>query len=111
MSIRPQNIKVLSLFLIDSVEKYRRYDAGGHTQKGPYAIMFEEYKRLAAQPDYSTLFHEVNLSAEASDVHEGYFSIDRLCRSSSIRGITTASWSPAIRKGRLSICSAHTMMS
>jgi restriction endonuclease len=74
MSIRPQNIKVLSLFFIDSVEKYRRYDAGGHTQKGPYAIMFEEYKRLAAQPDYSTLFHEVNLSAEASDVHEGYFS-------------------------------------
>jgi type III restriction enzyme len=74
LRLRPQGIKVLSLFFIDSVEKYRK----GPHEKGDYAIWFEEeYKRLAAHPDYRTLFHEVDLSADATEVHEGYFSIDR----------------------------------
>ena len=43
---RPMGIKVLSLFFIDAVEKYRIYDAQGNAQKGAYATIFEEeYKR------------------------------------------------------------------
>ena len=75
--LRPQGIKVLSLFFIDAVERYRRYDAGNPV-KGDYAQIFEEeYRRLARHPDYRTLFREVDLAADAEKVHDGYFSIDR----------------------------------
>lgn len=76
--LRPQGIKVLSLFFIDAVEKYRKYDEDGNAIKGEYALIFEEeYKRLAKHPDYETLFKEVDLSRAAQEVHDGYFSIDR----------------------------------
>lgn len=76
--LRPQGIKVLSLFFIDAVEKYRQYDQDGNAVKGPYAKIFEEeYKRFASHPDYQTLFREVDLSATVQDVHNGYFSIDK----------------------------------
>ena len=73
-----QGIKVLSLFFIDSVEKYRKYDADGHPIKGEYALIFEEeYRRLAKHPDYNTLFKEVDITSDAEEVHNGYFSIDK----------------------------------
>ena len=76
--LRPQGIKVLSLFFIDAVEKYRQHDAGGLPVKGIYARLFEEeYRRAAKHPDYTTLFKEVDLSLAAEEVHNGYFSIDR----------------------------------
>ena len=76
--LRPQGIKVLSLFFIDAVEKYRQYDAEGNPVKGDYALIFEEeYRRLAKHPDYQTLFKEVDLTTDAEDVHNGYFSIDK----------------------------------
>jgi type III restriction enzyme len=76
--LRPQGIKVLSLFFIDVVAHYRSYTADGEPQKGKYAIMFEEeYRRLATHPDYVTLFKEVDLQSDASEVHGGYFSIDK----------------------------------
>ncbi len=76
--LAPQGIKVLSLFFIDSVEKYRQYDADGNPVKGDYARIFEEeYRRLATHPDYQSLFKEVDLTTAAADVHNGYFSIDR----------------------------------
>ncbi len=76
--LRPQGIKVLSLFFIDVVAHYRSYAADGEPQKGKYAVMFEEeYKRLANHPDYQTLFKEVDLESDASAVHNGYFSIDK----------------------------------
>ena len=76
--LRPQGIKVLSLFFIDAVEKYRQYDADGNPVKGDYARIFEEeYRRLAKHPDYQTLFKEVDLATAAEDVHNGYFSIDK----------------------------------
>jgi type III restriction enzyme len=78
MRLRPKGIKVLSLFFIDSVHKYRQYDADGNALKGQYAVWFEEeYTKLAKHPRYSTLFEEVDLTHAASDVHNGYFSIDR----------------------------------
>ena len=76
--LRPQGIKVLSLFFVDAVEKYRQYDADGNPVKGDYARIFEEeYRRLAKHPDYQTLFKEVDLATAAEDVHNGYFSIDK----------------------------------
>jgi type III restriction enzyme len=76
--LRPQGIKVLSLFFIDAVEKYRKYDAEGNRLNGDYARIFEEeYRRLASHPDYHTLFQEVDLTTDAEQVHDGYFSIDK----------------------------------
>ena len=76
--LRPMGVKVLSLFFIDAVDKYRVYDAEGNPQKGVYATIFEEeYKRWAQHPDYRSLFNEIDLSAAAHEVHNGYFSIDK----------------------------------
>lgn len=73
-----QPIKVLSLFFIDSVEHYRQYDEDGNSVKGKYALMFEEeYTKLAKSSDYQSLFKEIDLEANAADVHNGYFSIDK----------------------------------
>ena len=76
--LRPQGIKVLSLFFIDAVDRYRRYDSDGNATMGEYAQIFEEeYRRLAKHPNYHTLFQEVDLSSAAHEVHDGYFSIDK----------------------------------
>ena len=76
--LRPQGVKVLSLFFIDTVARYRSYDEEGTAVKGDYARVFEEeYRRLAKHPDYLALFQEVDLSAVVEKVHNGYFSIDR----------------------------------
>ena len=75
--LRPQGIKVLSLFFIDAVDRYRRYEAGNPV-KGDYALMFEEeYRRLARHPDYQMLFEGVDVSTVAEEAHNGYFSIDK----------------------------------
>lgn len=76
--LRPQGIKVLTLFFIDEVARYRQHDEDGNPAKGEYARIFEEeYKRWARHPDYNTLFEEVDLDAAAEEVHNGYFSIDK----------------------------------
>jgi type III restriction enzyme len=76
--LRPQGIKVLTLFFIDQVDRYRKYDEEGNRVKGEYARIFEEeYKRWARHPDYNTLFMEVDLDTTAEEVHNGYFSIDK----------------------------------
>ncbi len=76
--LRPKRIKVLSLFFIDAVERYRQYDADGNPVKGDYARIFEEeYKRAAKLPAFQSLFTEVDLAHAAEDVHNGYFSIDK----------------------------------
>ena len=78
LRLRPQGIKVLSLFFIDVVEHYRSYAADGSQVKGKYAVMFEEeYRKAAAKPKYRTLFNEVDLESDATEVHDGYFSIDK----------------------------------
>jgi type III restriction enzyme len=76
--LAPLGIKVLSLFFIDAVEHYRSYDADGIPVKGKYARIFEEeYRRAAKLPEFVSLFKEVDVSSEAEEVHNGYFSIDR----------------------------------
>jgi type III restriction enzyme len=64
LRLHPQGIKVLSLFFIDAVEFYRKYNADGVQEKGKYALMFEEeYRKAAALPKYNTLFKEVECPA------------------------------------------------
>lgn len=76
--LHPRGIKVLTLFFIDQVAKYRTYDAEGGPAPGDYARIFEEeYRRLAAHPEYRPLFAGVDLAAAAAQVHNGYFSMDR----------------------------------
>ncbi len=76
--LRPFGVKVLSLFFIDEVAKYRQYDEQGNPVKGEYAVIFEEeYKRWARHPDYQSLFGEIDLVTAAEEVHNGYFSIDK----------------------------------
>ena len=78
LRLRPLGIKVLSLFFIDEVAKYRTYAADGNPVKGPYALIFEEeYRRAAKLPAYQSLFGEIDLSTAAEEVHNGYFSIDK----------------------------------
>jgi type III restriction enzyme len=78
MRLRPQGIKVLSLFFIDQVDRYRQYDDDGKRVPGAYARIFEEeYRRAGGRPEYRTLFEGVDLTAAPSEVHDGYFSIDK----------------------------------
>ena len=76
--LAPLGIKVLSLFFIDAVEHYRSYDADGNAVKGKYATIFEEeYRRASKLPEFSSLFKEVDVTSDAEEVHDGYFSIDK----------------------------------
>ncbi|HBC9031848.1 TPA: DEAD/DEAH box helicase family protein [Escherichia coli] len=78
MRLRPQGIKVLSLFFIDKVANYRWYDEDGNPQKGKFALMFEEeYDRAIRKPKYSQLFEGADLDTAAQGVHNGYFAIDK----------------------------------
>ena len=87
-----KGIKVLSLFFIDEVAKYRQYDEDGNEVNGLYGKIFEE-EYLKIVNDYITLFDTPYVrylqSTTASQVHRGYFSIDKKGRkvdSSVIRG-------------------------
>ncbi|MEN9448168.1 MAG: hypothetical protein RJA25_1458 [Bacteroidota bacterium] len=96
-----KGIKVLSLFFIDSVEKYRVYNELGEEELGEYAQIFEEEYKLAIN-DFMDLFsqdyndyvletdaqkvHKVYAPGsylgylqrdDADRVHNGYFSIDK----------------------------------
>lgn len=75
----PQGIKVLSLFFIDEVAKYRMYTDAGE-EGGEYAKIFEEeyeeYLRqpeLPFNPDYQKYLNDI----QVSKTHNGYFSIDK----------------------------------
>lgn len=78
LRLRPKGIKVLSLFFIDTVANYRQYSDDGVAGQGKFAQMFEEeYTAYAKLSRYNSLFKEVDLTAPASGVHDGYFSIDK----------------------------------
>lgn len=76
-----KGIKVLSLFFIDEVAKYKQYDAAGQPYNGIYADMFEE--------EYADVLANMQLeigddeylkyldSIKPQNTHAGYFSIDK----------------------------------
>ena len=76
-----KGIKVLSLFFIDEVAKYRQYDAASEEINGTYADMFEEeYKdiieNLQIDTNESDYLKYLDLIT-AKSTHAGYFSIDK----------------------------------
>lgn len=76
-----KGIKVLSLFFIDEVDHYRKYDEAGRPQNGIFADMFEqEYvdvvKNLQlreGEREYGRYLQSIH----AEKTHAGYFSVDR----------------------------------
>ena len=71
-------VKVLSLFFIDRVANYRSYDDNKNSQKGKYAVIFEEeYKDLIRRPKYAKLLGDRTLEDVIAGIHDGYFSEDK----------------------------------
>ncbi len=76
-----KGIKVLSLFFIDEVAKYKCYDEAGSEYNGIYAQMFEEeYNDIVSnlkikfgETEYQKYLNEI----DKSSTHAGYFSIDK----------------------------------
>lgn len=76
-----KGIKVLSLFFIDEVAKYKQYDEAGQPVNGIYADMFEEeykavienYQREFGDDDYIRYLDAIS----ANSTHAGYFSVDK----------------------------------
>lgn len=74
-----QGIKVLTLFFIDTVAKYRRYDESGEIP-GEYAQMFvEEYNNLLNEIRTleDTPYNRYLAEIPVDKTHNGYFSIDK----------------------------------
>ncbi len=72
-----RGIKVLSLFFIDEVAKYRRYDDDAPTA-GLYAKIFEEEYAAAVEHFDTNAAHRKYLDGIAArDTHAGYFSVDK----------------------------------
>lgn len=75
-----RGIKMLSLFFIDEVAKYRKYDDEGNEINSEYGEIFEqeytdilnEYLTLLDEP-----YAEYLRSIEVHSTHAGYFSIDK----------------------------------
>lgn len=76
-----KGIKVLSLFFIDEVAKYKVYDAAGQPGNGIYAQMFEEeyedvinnLQLAIGEDEYISYLKAIKPSA----THAGYFSVDK----------------------------------
>lgn len=75
-------IKTLSLFFVDEVAKYRKYDVDGKEILGEYGEMFEE-EYINVLNEYVTLLDTPyqkylrSVCSDVSAVHKGYFSIDK----------------------------------
>lgn len=75
-----KGVKVLSLFFIDEVAKYRVYNEDGEEQGGEYVRMFEEeYQNVLNEigslhlPEYRAYLDKIDVNK----THNGYFSIDK----------------------------------
>ncbi len=76
-----KGIKVLSLFFIDEVARYKQYDTAGQPYNGVYADMFEEeyndvvchLQRVFGDEEYIKYLR----SFSAGTTHAGYFSMDK----------------------------------
>lgn len=76
-----KGIKVLSLFFIDEVAKYKQYDEAGQPFNGVYADIFEEeyqdiisnMQREFGDDEYMRYLDSI----AAAETHAGYFSVDK----------------------------------
>jgi type III restriction enzyme len=73
-------IKTLSLFFIDEVAKYRKYNEAGEEVNSEYGEMFEQ-EYISVLNDYITLedtpYVRYLKSIDPAKTHAGYFSIDK----------------------------------
>ncbi len=70
---KDKGIKTLSLFFIDKVANYRKYDETGNLVKGRFAQWFEEiYNEMANKSAFKGL-----IPFPAEEVHNGYFAQDK----------------------------------
>lgn len=81
-----KGIKVLSLFFIDEVAKYKTYDDNNDPRNGDYAKIFEEeYQKLWAEYYEKSKGHRYHAYLEkvqeAYKAHAGYFSVDKVKKS------------------------------
>ena len=84
---RDHGIKVLSLFFIDEVKKYRTPEG----EKGPYAEMFERcYNELINLPKYQPLKQQ--FPHDVTAIHNGYFSQDKKGVFKDTKGDTAADY-------------------
>ena len=74
-----QNIKCLSLFFIDEVSRYRKYDSDGQEINSEYSEIFEtEYNTLLNEYiNENSPYSEYLRNIDAKKTHAGYFSIDK----------------------------------
>jgi len=73
LRLNPLGVKVLSVLFIDRVSNYRVYTDEGSTEKGKFALWFEEiFERYRAKAEFAGLYP---FSPDA--VHNGYFSQDK----------------------------------
>lgn len=74
-----KGIKVLSLFFIDEVAKYRQYDANGNQIKWEYEQIFEEeYRHAIIEKDlFNDEYNAYIDSIAVEQTHKWYFSIDK----------------------------------
>ncbi len=75
-----QGIKVLTLFFIDKVAKYRLYNESGEQRLGQYATLFEEEYQTHLNemlPHYKSKYAKYIQEINLSETHKGYFSIDK----------------------------------
>jgi len=75
-----QGIKCLSLFFIDEVAKYRRYDEDGSELVSEYGRIFEEEYNSALNERltlFPTAYQNYLREIETGETHKGYFSIDK----------------------------------
>ena len=71
--LQKKGIKVLSLFFIDRVANYRRYDELGNLLKGKFAVWFEEiFNKYSEKIAYKDL-----IPFPINEVHNGYFAQDK----------------------------------
>lgn len=77
-----QDIKVLSLFFIDEVAKYRQYDDQGNRVDGEYAQIFvEQYQQLIDEMVGLNIENDAYINylseIDVDRTHNGYFSLDK----------------------------------
>ena len=77
-----KGIKTLTLFFIDEVAKYRKYDKDGNKANGEYADIFEEeyinvLNKSLTLMDKNDPYAEYLNRIDVKETHNGYFSIDK----------------------------------
>lgn len=93
------NIKVLTLFFIDAVNKFR--DSTAADNRGAYLKIFdEEYAKLIADPKWGKLFREYpelfKQHTDVQKVREGYFAVDK-----NKNAVEVENWDPNIGEEKL----------